>query len=412
MSTWLGARHPRLLGLLATLGALATPVAAHALPRFAARTGMDCRQCHVSASGGGVRTRYGSAVFQQLLLPASLGDALGAGELGLPSPQLTDWLTVGTDVRTAYLYSAPQRGRTPDEAPATQSSFFLMQADLYTAAALGPHVRVVLDVGVYSGFEAWAQLRARAEPSDVDVWLKVGRFLPAFGVRDANHDLYTRKSVGFDAADRDTGVELTGFLGPLTLAVALVNGTVGDTLFDGYGAAERSFEKALVGRASLRLSGEHLHVTLGGSVYLNDNAESATPLFVPALDPAVDTSNGVDGLRLGGHLMLGLGRLSYVGEVVYVRDDFVEAPVTHAEGYAMAHELGVRLWQGVELLGSVELLDPDLSATGDVTLRGGGAVELYFGPYFEVRTMVRYALSDLAPTGDVTDVVVQAHVAY
>ena len=412
MSSRLGARPPRLLGLVATLVALAAPVAAHALPRFAARTGMDCRQCHVSASGGGVRTRYGSAVFQQLLLPASLGDALGAGELGLPSPQLTDWLTVGTDVRTAYLYSAPQRGRTPDEAPATQSSFFLMQADLYTAAALGPHVRVVLDVGVYSGFEAWAQLRARAEPSAVDVWLKVGRFQPSFGVRDANHDLYTRKSVGFDSGDRDTGVELTGFLGPLTLAVALVNGTLGDTLFDGYGAAVRSFEKALVGRASVRLGGQHLHVALGGSVYLNDNAEAATPLFVPALDPAVDTSAGVDELRLGAHLLLGLGRLSYVGEVVYVRDDFAEGPVTHLEGYAMAHELGVRLWQGVELLASLEVLDPALDARGDATLRGGGAVELYFGPYLEVRTMVRYALSDLAPTGDVTDVVVQAHVAY
>jgi phosphohistidine swiveling domain-containing protein len=38
----------------------------------------------------------------------------------------------------------------------------------------------------------------------------------------------------------------------------------------------------LVGRASLRLGGQHLHVALGGSVYLNDNAEAATPLFVPA----------------------------------------------------------------------------------------------------------------------------------
>lgn len=398
-----------LLGLLVSLA----PGAAHALPRFAARTGMDCRQCHVSASGGGVRTRYGSAVFQQLMLPATLDDTPAReGALGLPSPQITDWLTLGADVRTAYLYSAPQRGRTPDEAPATQSSFFLMQADLYTAAALGPHVRVVLDVGVYSGFEAWAQLRARAEPNDVDLWLKVGRFLPAFGVRDANHDLYTRKSVGFDAGDRDTGVELTGLLGPLTLAVALVNGTLGDTLFDGYGAAERSFEKALVGRASLRLGGEPLRVALGGSVYLNDNAESATPLFVPALDPAVDTSLGVDTLRLGGHLLLGLGRLAYVGEVVYVRDAFAEGPLAEVEGYAMAHELSVRLWQGVELLASVELLDPDLGGAGDTTLRGGGAVELYLGPYFEVRTLVRYALSEVAPTGDVTDVVVQAHVAY
>ena len=65
-----------------------------------------------------------------------------------------------------------------------------MQADLYHAMTLNEHVTAVLDVGVYSGFEAWALYKLRKQPADYDLMVKVGRFLPAFGIREVEHQLF------------------------------------------------------------------------------------------------------------------------------------------------------------------------------------------------------------------------------
>ena len=42
---------------------------AAAIPRFAARNGNECIQCHVSPTGGGVRNAYGRNVFERIWLP-------------------------------------------------------------------------------------------------------------------------------------------------------------------------------------------------------------------------------------------------------------------------------------------------------------------------------------------------------
>ena len=47
--------------LLAVLFALATPPEAQALPEYSAQTGEPCATCHISPSGGGVRTPRGQA---------------------------------------------------------------------------------------------------------------------------------------------------------------------------------------------------------------------------------------------------------------------------------------------------------------------------------------------------------------
>lgn len=398
--------------LLVVLTLLVLTPAAHALPRFAARTGAECRLCHVSPAGGGMRTRYGSAVFQRLALPLEIGAAATEDDGWGFSPRLTEWLTVGADLRTAYLFSAAHGERPVGEPAQFVSSFFLMQADLYTAATLGRHTTVVLDVGVYTGFEAWLLLRAAPQPSTFDAYVRIGRFMPAFGVRDANHDLYARAGIGLGPNDRDSGLEVTGVAGPLTLSVALVNGTFGDAVLDGRGSEQRSFEKALVSRASVRFGLGRLHVQLGASAYLNDNLDQANPLFRAALGPQFDVRSGVDELRVGGHLQVGLGPLAYVGELIYVGDRFQAAPVGDLHGYASAQELSLQVIQGVEALLSYELSEPDVELAGNATMRFGVAVEVFVGPFLELRAMARHALSDAAPTGDVTDALLFAHAAW
>lgn len=50
-----------LVALLVTAWALSLPPAAQALPEYSAQTGEPCATCHVSPSGGGVRTPRGQA---------------------------------------------------------------------------------------------------------------------------------------------------------------------------------------------------------------------------------------------------------------------------------------------------------------------------------------------------------------
>jgi len=387
--------------LLAIVALTVVASSASAMPRFAARTGADCRLCHVNPSGGGMRSRYGSSVFQRLALPLTIGDEAGDDELPSFSPQITEWLSLGADLRAAYLYSAPDVLDDPT------SSFFLMQADLYTAAKLSSHVSVVLDIGVYSGFEAWVLVQAASKPSPYDLYLKVGRFMPTFGLRDPNHDLFTRQGIGLGSSDRDTGLELTFVAGPATLSVALVNGTFGDDALDGHGSDHRSFEKALVSRAAVGFGAGALHIQTGGSFYLSDNGTDANPLFRPALDAAIDVAEGVDELRAGAFLLAGLGPISYVGEAVYVRNRFTSGGDA-VGGYASAQELAVQVIQGVEVMATFELSDPDLTLAGDATTRAGLAAEVFLGPFFEVRVMGRRAFGPAAAT----DFLLFAHAAF
>jgi hypothetical protein len=242
---------------------------------------MECIQCHVNPTGGGMRNAYGRNVFEHAILtlssrpdpeswlaPATLSGPEDEAARDAPfSGDLTEWLAMGGDVRAAYLWIRPDRGVLPGEPREVTSTFFLMQADLYHSAVLGPHVTLNLDVGAYSGFEAWGLLRLFRDPApdDLDLYVKLGRFLPPFGIREVEHQLFTREAVGLGAQDRDTGLEVTALYGPGTLSLALLNGTLGDVSFDTSGTERRTFEKAIAARLSARANLSWLRAQLGAS---------------------------------------------------------------------------------------------------------------------------------------------------
>ncbi|MBK6685284.1 MAG: hypothetical protein IPG45_12510 [Deltaproteobacteria bacterium] len=381
---------------------------ADALPRFSARTGAECRLCHVSPSGGGVRTRYGSQIFQRLALPIGGGEA--TDQDWAFSGQVMDGLTLGGDLRGAYLYSTTT---TPEgQAPSPGSStFFLMQADLYAAAHLSRHFSIVLDLGVYSGFEAYLLFSLAPDAGGYDLHLRVGHFQPSFGLRDVNHDLYTRGAVGFGPTDRDTGLELTGLFGPLTVALSLVNGTFNDAVVDRNGAQDRKFEKALALRTNLHLGPRWLPIQVGASIYYNPNVDSPNPLFTGLVDPN-SAAQGVDELRLSAHALVGFGRFTYQAEWVFVQDQFAVGAPGRLRGYTSAQELGARIIDGLDLLGTFEFQEPDVSLIDDGALRFGVALEIFPLPYLDLRLMVRRALYAQPQRGDGTDVLCFAHGAF
>ncbi len=417
--------------IVAMLLVLLSTSVAFALPRFAARTGQECIQCHINPSGGGVRNSYGRNVFERIGLPldqsspsdglsldldeddlSELEASLSAGDEDVTfTGDVTNWLALGSDVRAAYLWILNDRSLTPEASPDMTSSFFLMEAYLYVAATLQKHVQLVLQFGVYLGFEAWGLFRLMDEGEDTNLLFKVGRFMPAFGVRDVQHQLFTRQSIGFGNADRDTGVEVTGYAGPLTAQVSLVNGNFGGVAFDSAGTQRQAFEMAAVGRLSLRADVGWMRGQIGGSFYYAANNDQPNPLFSGAIPPEYQagTGLGVDDLRAGAFVTANAGRFTYLADLVYVRNDFKDPNIPVFEGYASYQELSFLPLQGLDVIAMFEFMDPNIALTENTSMRAGLALEFFPLPFTEFRLMVRRLWAESSPTGGSWDAVLFLH---
>lgn len=414
------------------VAALAIACPAAALPRFAARNGTECIQCHVNPTGGGMRNEYGRNVFEKAWLPLGGSTKVGLDEWIAPqaaptggdtaaeagtdaalfSGNVTPWLALGGDFRTAYLLIEPERAAVAGEDRDITSSFFLMQADLYYAARLDRRATLVLDVGIYSGFEAWGLWQLRPSIHPWNLMLKVGRFMPPFGIREVEHQLFTREGIGLGNVDRDTGIEASYYQGPFAANLALVNGTVGDSAFDTHGSERRAFEKAVALRvAASRLRMGWIRGGPGLSLYFSQDAAQPNPMFGRSLLPDETTAagEGLDELRAGGFVTLGLGRFAYVADFVWVRDDFYADPIATRQGYAAYQELSFLPLVGVDLVGTFEYMEPDVDLLHNTARRAAGIVELFPIPFVELRAMGRKTWDATSPTGGSWDVVLFAH---
>ena len=408
---------------------------AQALPRFAARSGNECIQCHVNPSGSGVRNAYGRNIFEQIWLP--LLPAAPPPEASAPldltdadieqlaatmveshqeqttgfSGDVTDWLAVGADLRAAYMWIRPDLGLAPGEDPQITNTFFLMESYLYAAARLHPNVEMVLQLGPYAGFEAWGMFRADPDDGPYNLLVKAGRFMPAFGIRDVEHQRFTREMTGFGNADRDTGIEATAFVGPLTAQVGLFNGTLGETSLDTTGSDRRTFEKAVVGRFSLRHEFGSLRAQIGTSFYFNENANTATPMFAGVIPASLgqEPAAGLNELRLGAFATASLGRFTYMGDLVAVHDGFYSEDLPDLIGYASYQELSFVPVQGVDLIATFEFMDPNIDIANNPFTRVGLAVEFFPWPFTEFRLMARRLNTDVLNTGGSWDALLLAH---
>ncbi|MBI4509516.1 MAG: hypothetical protein HY698_07750 [Deltaproteobacteria bacterium] len=392
-----------LLSLICGTALTLLPPVAAAVPRFAARTGMHCASCHVNPSGGGMRTPYGRNVYARRVLPLPGAGGFLAQTSGVGARVEADtasWFELGTDVRSAYFYV-----NNPDPRAEDTNSFFLMQGDLYVSARSGEHLTVYMDRGLHGSFEVFGLLAWPGQATIVPLasYLKVGRFLPAFGIKDPNHALVTRESIGFAQVDKDTGIEIGGYLGPWSLQLALLNGASGDRQLDASGTARRPFEKAVALRAESRSRVGHARLSMGGSFYFSDNLPSVNPLAPATAVAPRDVGRigeGVHEIRTGAFGGLSLGRLTLQGEIDYVRDDFVAQGLERWHGYVSFAELSFLPVQGVDLLATYEFADPDLRVGRNGFHRVGGVVELFPMELVELRGQYRYTTSSAGPPRD------------
>ena len=183
----------RLLLFVLLAATLAPP--AEAEPMFLSKQYTRCATCHFSPTGGGLLTAYGRSLSNVELSTFkskgfALGDSLGA-------------LQLGVTLRPARL--------EVDFTGGSLSRNFMMNADV-TAAYRKDRWTLYAEIGrqgrtakaEIDSFEHWIAFQ-----STKGLGIRAGRFLPAYGVRLADHTTYTRRSLGFDMHDQIYGVELS-----------------------------------------------------------------------------------------------------------------------------------------------------------------------------------------------------------
>jgi len=194
---------------LSALVLLATGLGAE--PIFLGRQYNRCTACHYSPTGGGLLTPYGRSLSRQELSTTGRSDpsvqaAPGTGEQAFLFGATGDALgplDLGIDLRPSHL--------SLGSGPTGTDRNLLMTADLLAAwrshgwtvyGEFGRQPR--LDGTKWDSYEHWVGYQ-----SENGLGFRVGRFLPAYGIRFADHTAYTRAGLGLAMFDQLYALELS-----------------------------------------------------------------------------------------------------------------------------------------------------------------------------------------------------------
>ncbi|HEX3758093.1 MAG TPA: hypothetical protein VHW23_05285 [Kofleriaceae bacterium] len=180
---------------VATLAALAVAMLAvaagdaEAYPQFQLSRDQTCTGCHLSPAGGGLLNENGLTTAETI---SQWGTSPEFFYGKIPTPS---WLVLGGDVRAASGYV-----QSPEQLLAS----FPMQIEAYGRATFGGGVSLQVDLGAresQTGDEAathvWSRehyLTWQQNPgTNGGLYVRLGRFMPVFGLRLAEHLTYIRR---------------------------------------------------------------------------------------------------------------------------------------------------------------------------------------------------------------------------
>lgn len=304
-------------------------------------------------------------------------------------------LRIGWDVRLATLVSA-------------STLVFPMQADL--AAALHPveHLTVVANVGARgrtSGLSdviddpstpALREGYILLHEAPYLAYAKVGRFVPAFGLRLDDHTTLTRRLFEMDVSlleSRVSGVEIGANPNYPYATLSWFRSSP----YEGSPPAFNLFDELNGSGAVLDAGYRSEGWSLGGS-YLWRRRLAPQRLIHDATSFALYGS--LNPWRWRANVPL-----TWMGEVDF--GERARASGRHTRLAAAYHELGYRLGNGVDLFVAQDWGDPDREVVDDESMRYSGGVKVTPIPGITVDARVR----TLLPAGDSagTDLFVQVH---
>lgn len=191
------------LGLLAV--GSAAPVAAE--PTFLAKQYPRCTACHYSPSGGGLLTPYGRSLSREEIAAFGRRNAESGGEDARLEEAFLFGAVPGDGPLQLGIDLRPSQLRTDIAGRDLPDRNMLMNLDLqaaWRAAAWTAYATVGRRPG--GGLVSYEHWIARQVSDRVSV--RGGRFLPAYGVRFADHTALSRSRLGLAEDDQIYGVEL------------------------------------------------------------------------------------------------------------------------------------------------------------------------------------------------------------
>jgi len=349
---------------------------AGAEPIFLARQYARCTTCHFSPTGGGLLTPYGRSLTRQELSTtgAGHGPAPGpgpsrAGEEGFLFGLLGDTLgpvSVGIDVRPSRLAVRFPGGQDDRN--------LLMNAEITAAfrskgwTVYGELGRQPLSHSVDTRVDSWEHWVGYQ--SEKGLGFRAGRFLPAYGLRLADHTAFNRRPLGLDTIDQIYGVELSHTTDRHLIQVAAAPGRADSIIHD-------DGTRGLVASARVQLDLSTRTVLV------------ASGLFHGA--SRLDARNGSAGLALG---FSPVRRLTIWTE----GDAQFQQGLSGAPSYVLVNETGFEVYRGVWLKVSPQLR----TSFGDTS---GGTLRWVFELNLLPRTHWNIDLSHYRDKGRTNDIV-------
>jgi hypothetical protein len=324
---------------------------ATALPRFASRTGAKCQSCHVNPSGGGMRQTFGVQYGRDELPVPTWSEELGLDDF---STKLSDVVSVGADFRTLFFYQ--------EHPLSNNNAFFQMQGDVYMNFRVAKKVSMYLDKGLYTGFEIFGLLNLLP----ANGYIKVGKFLPNYGLKMDDHRTFVRDRTGFSPESRTSGgvPELTGG----EVAVSPGSFTIMGGIYNAKDQIGQATEdtKALLGRAEgiFKLS-EGVNLSIGGNVF----------------------STKMNGIRTT--IFGGFGSFSYQNLTLLEEADVIQANGTVPDVLVTLTELDYAATPGLDLKFMYEFYDQDIDLKTGSTSRYTVGFEFFPISGVEVRPLYR-----------------------
>ena len=312
------------------------------------QSGLRCAQCHVNQTGGGMRTPFGNT-FAQTLIAANRWPDAAAGWSG----QLGSLFALGANVRAAAT-------RT-DVAGARQTeSFDLREARVYLSfTPITDRISFYLDHYLRPGSAQNREAFLRYSAADGSHYVKAGRLYLPFGWRLQDNSAFVRSQSAIDMTGPDRGVEVGWDGGPLSLQLAVSNGTFGESEVDS--GKQVSLQAAYI----------QPEWRVGMAANVNDQAigdRAAWALF--------------GGLRTGP--------VAWLAEIDWIEDRSASpTPGGTLRSWAWLLEGNWRLVQGHNLKASLEGLDPDRSNGGDRQTRFSAVYEYTPMPFVQWRAGAR-----------------------
>jgi hypothetical protein len=338
---------------------------AEALPKFSTRQGAKCQSCHINPTGKGMRSTFGATYGREELTLPTFKEQTDLDEF---SPSLNDYFTIGMDYRTLYFYLEQN----------SSSSFFQMQGDLYLDLRLNKKFRIYFDKGLYSGFEVFGL----AKVLPLDGYVKVGNFIPAYGLKMDDHTLFIRngpyfptnpaiasypQGLGFGQGSEDTGLEFGFNPGIFTINAGVFNGRKGGLA--GTGSAKT---KAIALRAETNVQTDIVNFNVGGSFY-----------NLPA------TSGGGKTQIWGGFGVVTIAKnLTLLGEIDFLQS-YNTTRAKQVTGNILYTEANYIVYEGIDLKLGYEFYDPNADLQDGTSSRITIGAEFFPLTGVEVRPLYR-----------------------